>query len=223
MIATSAPAVSPTPTRATTRRRRPSRTSPDWRHDDRVVRTRPMKTYGFRSVDEARSMLAKLGAPPRLVRHTVLVGEAAELLVDAMTKLGVPVDAHFVRLGVVFHDAGKIQHPRSSPAPAASTSPLGRRSFSRPASTRRSPAAACLTLGGRIWKVSFEELLVASRRYAMEGEAERGTGEAESSRVRRRVSVARSSGPSPSPLDLTQFPRRNRGRGPGRLARSVEG
>jgi hypothetical protein len=71
-------------------------------------------------------MLSKLGAPPRLVRHTVLVGEAAELLLSALTRIGISVDTYFVRLGVVFHDAGKI-HPSELAGPGRDHEPAGER------------------------------------------------------------------------------------------------
>jgi hypothetical protein len=63
------------------------------------------------SVDAARNLLVSLGAPPSLVTHVRLVGEAAEALLAEFRRLGVPLDADFVRAAVVLHDAGKILHP----------------------------------------------------------------------------------------------------------------
>jgi len=63
------------------------------------------------SIDEARNLLVKMGAPQRLVTHVRLVGEAAELLLVELQRLGVPHDADFVRVAVVLHDSGKILHP----------------------------------------------------------------------------------------------------------------
>ncbi len=65
----------------------------------------------FSTVVEAYDLLAQLGAPPQLILHVRLVGEAAELLIAKLTALAVTFDPHFVRLGVAFHDAGKILHP----------------------------------------------------------------------------------------------------------------
>ena len=59
----------------------------------------------------ALELLRRLGAPPRLERHVELVGEAAELLLARLGSLGVPLNAEFVRAGVILHDAGKILHP----------------------------------------------------------------------------------------------------------------
>jgi hypothetical protein len=66
----------------------------------------------MKSVDEARSLLAKLSAPQRLLIHIGLVGEAAELLLAELLRLGVGHDADFVRIAVMLHDAGKILQPQ---------------------------------------------------------------------------------------------------------------
>jgi hypothetical protein len=63
-----------------------------------------------RTVDDAYGMLQRLGAPHKLICHIKLVGEAAEVLIAKLQQLQVPVDTCFVRLGVAFHDAGKILH-----------------------------------------------------------------------------------------------------------------
>jgi HD superfamily phosphodiesterase len=63
------------------------------------------------SIDGARNLLLDIGAPQRLVAHVDLVGEAAELLLGELQRLGVPLDADFVRVAVVLHDSGKILHP----------------------------------------------------------------------------------------------------------------
>ncbi len=62
------------------------------------------------SVGEARELLVKLGAPRRLIQHGVLVGEAAELLIERLRRMGAWLDADFVRLGAILHDAGKTLH-----------------------------------------------------------------------------------------------------------------
>ena len=170
-------------------------------------------------MDEARTMLAKLGAPPRLVRHTVLVGEAAELLVDAMKKLGVRVDAHFVHLGVVFHDAGKIRHASELAGPGREHEPAGE-ALLLSAGIDVAVARCCVTHAR--WadmETSFEELVVALADTLWKGKRnevlEKLVVEGAAARVGRpfwNVFV---------PLD-TLF-EDIAAEGPGRLARSVEG
>lgn len=53
----------------------------------------------------------RLGAPLRLLTHVGLVGEAADLLLAELQRLGVRHDADFVRIAVILHDAGKILYP----------------------------------------------------------------------------------------------------------------
>jgi HD domain len=65
----------------------------------------------MKSIDEARNLLVKMGAPQSLVTHVRLVGEAADLLLAELQRLGIPHDADFVRVAVVLHDSGKILHP----------------------------------------------------------------------------------------------------------------
>lgn len=56
-----------------------------------------------------------------------LVGEAADALVAGLVRLRIPHDAQLVRLGVVFHDAGKIAHPAELSAPGKLHEPAGGR------------------------------------------------------------------------------------------------
>jgi HD domain len=65
----------------------------------------------FQTVHEAYQLLQVLQAPPKLILHVKLVGEAAELLISKLRELGVQFDERLIRLGVAFHDAGKILHP----------------------------------------------------------------------------------------------------------------
>ncbi|BAY08894.1 HD domain-containing protein [Calothrix sp. NIES-2098] len=65
----------------------------------------------FSTVHDAHKFLQQLGASSKLIRHVKLVGEAAELLIAKLHQLPVSFNAGFVRLGVAFHDAGKILHP----------------------------------------------------------------------------------------------------------------
>lgn len=113
------------------------------------------------TVATARELLVRLGAPPRLVQHTVLVGEAAELVLEALSARRIPVDADFVRLGVVFHDAGKILHPDELERPGHEHEPAGERLLLGAGVEPR--VARCCVSHAR-WdqdEVSFEERLVA--------------------------------------------------------------
>jgi len=65
----------------------------------------------FQSIYDAYQFLQDLGASSKLILHVKLVGEAAELLISKLHALHIKFDESFIRLGVVFHDAGKILHP----------------------------------------------------------------------------------------------------------------
>lgn len=79
------------------------------------------------TVADALALLRDLGAPARLVRHVQLVGEAAELLLPAFARQGVPLDEVFVRVGVVLHDAGKAVHQEELSNPGSEHEPTGER------------------------------------------------------------------------------------------------
>lgn len=66
---------------------------------------------------DAYRLLADLGAPPRLLRHLALVGEAADQLVAEYRALGLAFDSRLIELGVAVHDAGKILHPTELEGP----------------------------------------------------------------------------------------------------------
>jgi hypothetical protein len=66
----------------------------------------------FVSVDDAYVFLRELGASSRLIIHVKLVAEASELLIAKLHSLNIGFDVSFVRLGVAFHDTGKILHPQ---------------------------------------------------------------------------------------------------------------
>jgi HD domain len=65
----------------------------------------------FQSKQDAYELLQNLGASAHLVQHVTLVGEAAELLILQFQQIGILFDADWIRLGVIFHDVGKILHP----------------------------------------------------------------------------------------------------------------
>ena len=111
--------------------------------------------------DDARSLLAPLGAPPHLLLHVELVGEAADLLIALFQKHGVPVDDDFVRAGVVLHDAGKIEHPQELFGPGSEHEPGGERLL---LAAGVAPALARVCLSHARWRemsVTLEELVIA--------------------------------------------------------------
>ncbi|WP_295621549.1 HD domain-containing protein [Chamaesiphon sp. GL140_3_metabinner_50] len=65
----------------------------------------------FKSVQTAYEFLQELGAPPHLIQHVKLVGEAAEMLILQFQQFYLDFDSDWIRLGVAFHDTGKILHP----------------------------------------------------------------------------------------------------------------
>jgi len=73
----------------------------------------------LRDRDEAYALLRSLGAPPRLIQHLQLVGEAADQLMRAYVALGIQFDRNTIELGVAVHDAGKILHPSELDRPGS--------------------------------------------------------------------------------------------------------
>jgi hypothetical protein len=69
----------------------------------------PIRT--FQSIQDAYKLLQHLGASAHLIQHVKLVGEAAESLISSFKQFDIAFDADWIRLGVVFHDVGKILHP----------------------------------------------------------------------------------------------------------------
>jgi hypothetical protein len=61
--------------------------------------------------NDAYNLLQALGAPKRLLVHVKLVGEAADLLIQAYIKLGINFNSNLIELGAAIHDAGKIKYP----------------------------------------------------------------------------------------------------------------
>jgi hypothetical protein len=113
------------------------------------------------SVPAARTLLVELGAPPRLLRHVELVGEAAELLLGRLFELGVPVRDELVRVGVILHDAGKILHPAELDRAGAEHEAAGEALLLEHGV---SPEIARISVSHACWDgmpVSLEELLVA--------------------------------------------------------------
>jgi hypothetical protein len=77
------------------------------------------------SADDARQLLKSLGAPPRLIAHTGFVGEAADALIAKLQNMHAGLDSNFVRIGVVLHDAGKIEYPNELAGPGNAHEPAG--------------------------------------------------------------------------------------------------
>lgn len=79
----------------------------------------------IRTTQDACAVLEALGAPARLVKHGLLVAEAAEALIAKLSAIDVAFDASWVRAGAVLHDAGKIAHPSELDAAGKSHEPAG--------------------------------------------------------------------------------------------------
>jgi HD domain len=113
------------------------------------------------TVKDGYTLLQTLGASPQLIRHVKLVGEAAEVLVTKLRQLEVPFDQRFVRLGVAFHDAGKILHPEELVAKGTKHEAAGEQLLI--ANGVEPILARCCRSHGQ-WQTMdccFEELLVA--------------------------------------------------------------
>lgn len=113
------------------------------------------------SAGAARELLVALGAPTRLLRHVELVGEAAELLLQKLARLGASVDAELVRIGVILHDAGKTIHAAELDQPGGEHEPAGEALLLE---RGVSPEIARISMSHARFAemaVSLEELLVA--------------------------------------------------------------
>jgi hypothetical protein len=118
-------------------------------------------TLALPTVAAARELLVELGAPPRLLRHVELVGEAAELVLGKLGELGIQVSEPLVRAGVVLHDAGKILHPSELEGPGGEHEPAGEALLLE---RGVAPELARICVSHARWShmdVSLEELLVA--------------------------------------------------------------
>lgn len=110
---------------------------------------------------DATTLLQQLGAPARLLRHVELVGEAAEALLAVLAEHTVPLDATFVRAGVVLHDVGKTLHPAELAASGARHEAAGEQLLLR---NGVAPALARVCVSHAAWRtadVKLEERVVA--------------------------------------------------------------
>ena len=57
---------------------------------------------------EAYEFLNMLQAPEQLILHVKLVGEAADILIEALEGFQCKLDFNFIRTGVAIHDIGKV-------------------------------------------------------------------------------------------------------------------
>lgn len=110
---------------------------------------------------DAFDLLKALGAPEHLQMHVTLVGEAADLIMDGLSGIGVSVEAEFVRIGVALHDIGKIIHTHEMTGPGSEHEPDGECLLLEKGVSSR--LARCCMSHAR-WQemeCSLEELLIA--------------------------------------------------------------
>lgn len=63
------------------------------------------------TTQDAYKFLRKLGAPDRLILHSQLVCEAAQKIIEQISRLGIMINKPLILFGAVLHDAGKIRYP----------------------------------------------------------------------------------------------------------------
>ncbi|GAB2888979.1 HD domain-containing protein [Microbulbifer echini] len=110
---------------------------------------------------DAFDLIKTLGAPEHLQMHVTLVGEAADLVLGALSDLGVSVESEFVRMGVALHDIGKIIHTHEMTGPGSEHEPDGEALLLEKGVSPR--LARCCMSHAR-WQemeCSLEELLIA--------------------------------------------------------------
>ena len=112
-------------------------------------------------VGELLALVESLGAPPRLLEHLGLVGEAAEALIAGLEAVGVPLDARLVRFGAACHDAGKIVHPEELDGPGSAHEAAGEALLAAHGVAPEVARCCRSHAGYATMAVSFEELLVA--------------------------------------------------------------
>lgn len=110
---------------------------------------------------EAFELIDELGTPEHLKTHVTLVGEAADLLIEVISSLGIELDFEFVRVGVVIHDIGKTVHINEMTGPGSEHEPEGEKILLE---RGISPRLARVCMSHARWEqmdCSFEELLIA--------------------------------------------------------------
>jgi hypothetical protein len=115
----------------------------------------------FSTIDDAYLLLQDLGASEQLIVHVKLVAEAAELLISQIERFEIAIDRDLIRLGVAFHDAGKIIHPQELTLPGNYHEPDGEQIL---IANGVAPKIARCCLSHARWQTmdcSIEELFVA--------------------------------------------------------------
>ena len=128
----------------------------------------------LRSRDDAYALLKALGAPARLITHVRLVGEAADLVMEAYAALGLEFDRQHIELGVAIHDAGKTLFPEELDHPGAKHEAAGQ-AVMLAHGVEDHIARCCVSHAA--WAqpdVTFEELSVALADKLWKGKREAG-------------------------------------------------
>jgi hypothetical protein len=115
----------------------------------------------LRSRQDAYELLRTIGAPARLITHVQLVGEAADLLMEAYADLKLTFDRQHTELGVAVHDAGKALFPEELNQPGSKHEPAGQ-VLMLEHGVQEHIARCCVSHAA--WRqpdVTFEELSVA--------------------------------------------------------------
>lgn len=110
---------------------------------------------------DALHLVRSLGASPRLIRHVQLVGKAADLLLAAFHREGIPIDPTRVQIGVVLHDVGKIAFPIELDEPGHAHEEAGEAML---LAAGVGPSLARICVAHARWSLpglAFEELVVA--------------------------------------------------------------
>ncbi len=110
---------------------------------------------------QAMALLGRVGAPPRLIRHAELVGEAADALIGGLRPLELGIHSDLIRVGAALHDVGKTLHPDELERPGSAHEPAGERLLLSAGAT---PEVARICRTHAQWRgpgVSIEELFVA--------------------------------------------------------------
>ncbi len=111
--------------------------------------------------DEAFALLERIGAPQRLLRHGELVCEAADLLIEGLVELRVPIHADFIRVGAVLHDAGKAIRPEELERPGNAHEPAGEQLLLQYGATTEIARVCRSHAQWRELETTLDELLVA--------------------------------------------------------------
>ncbi|WGL16025.1 HD domain-containing protein [Microbulbifer bruguierae] len=110
---------------------------------------------------EAYEFLESLVAPEHLKTHVSLVGEAADMLIEALGALGVNIDPEFIRVGVVIHDVGKIIYTNELCGPGSEHEPEGERILLEKGASNKLARVCMSHARWNEMECSLEELLIA--------------------------------------------------------------